>query len=76
VELIKRFYQGLRSNFEDGVAYIFLDNLRNGRFRFSLSEQKEMILVEALKKSWTLLWPLRSIRSQEMTKGEKGSEEF
>ena len=37
---------------EDGVACTsFLNGLKNGRFKFSLAEQKETSLAEALKKA-------------------------
>ena len=36
---------------EDRVAYTsFLNNLKSGHFKFSLAEQKETTLVEALRK--------------------------
>jgi len=37
---------------EDTVAYTsFLHGLKSGRFRFSLAEQKETALLEALRKA-------------------------
>jgi len=37
-------------NLEDGVAYtLFLNDLKSGRFKFSLAKQKETTLVEALR---------------------------
>lgn len=37
---------------EDGVAYTsFLNGLKSGQFKFSLVEQKETTLVEALRKA-------------------------
>jgi len=53
-DFVKRFYQEevLIPDLKDGVAYTsFLNGLKNGRFKFSLTEQKETILVEALRKA-------------------------
>jgi len=53
-EFVKRFHQEavLIPDLEDGVAYTsFLNGLKNGRFKFSLAEQKETTLVEALRKA-------------------------
>ena len=37
---------------EDGVAYTsFLNGFKSGHFKFSLAEQKEMTLIDALKKA-------------------------
>jgi len=42
----------LNINLEDGVAYTsFLNDLKSGRFKFSLAEQKETMLAEALRKA-------------------------
>ena len=38
-------------NFEEGVAYTsFLNNLRNGQFKFSLAEQKETTVAKPQRK--------------------------
>jgi len=53
-EFIKRFYQEavLILGLEDGVAYTsLLNGLWNGRLKFSLAEQKETTLAEALRKA-------------------------
>ena len=42
----------LIQDLEDGVAYTsFLKGLTSGRFKFSLAEQKETTLAEALRKA-------------------------
>ena len=54
VKFVKRFHQEvvLIPNLEDGVAYTsFLNSLKSGRFKFSLAEQKEITLAEALRKA-------------------------
>ena len=39
------------SDLEDGVAYTsFLNSLKSGRFKFSLTKQKETALAKALRK--------------------------
>jgi len=48
-------------DFEDRVAYTsFLNCLKSGRFKFSLTEQKETILAETLRK------PIEFIRAIEI----------
>jgi len=51
---VKRFHQEvvLIPNLEEGVAYTsFLNGLKSRRFKFSLAEQKEITLAEALRKA-------------------------
>jgi len=53
-KFVKRFHQQevLIPDLEDGVAYTsFLKGLKSGRFKFSLAEQKETTLAEALRKA-------------------------
>jgi len=53
-ELVKRFHQEavLILDLEDGVAYTsFLSDLKSGRYKLSLAEQKETVLAEALGKA-------------------------
>jgi len=53
-KFIKRFYQEavLILDLEDGVPYTsFLNGLKSEHFKFSLVEQKETTLAEALKKA-------------------------
>ena len=52
-EFVKHFHQEavLILDMEDGVEYTsFLNSLKNGHFKFSLAEQKETTLAEALRK--------------------------
>ena len=52
-EFVKSFHQEvvLISDLEDGVAYTsFLNGLKSGHFKFSLAEQKEIMLAETLRK--------------------------
>jgi len=52
IEFVKRFHQEavLISDLEDRVANTsFLNGLKSGRFKFSLSEQKETTPVKALR---------------------------
>ena len=53
-DFVKRFHQEvvLIPDLEDEVTYTsFLNDLKSGRFKFSLAEQKEMTLAVTLRKA-------------------------
>ena len=54
MNFVKHFYEEavLIPDSEDRVAYTsFLNGLKSGQFKFSLAEQKEITLVEVLRKA-------------------------